>query len=370
VYTLDNSLYAAPFDVDQLAVTGDAVQMVPDVRTAFQGGGTGAAFYAVAASGTLIYVPGAIRSALRALVWVDGKGQKVSVPLPARDYAHPRVSPDGARAAVDIAEDGDTSIWVGDMTRGTLSRVTPKGASRYAPVWTPDGKQLIYTGMANGDWAFFRKSADGTGAEERLALVPGVDALQAGNWSPDGKQLVFEMTRPGKRGDIGVLSLQGQPSWMPLLETEANEFTPAISPDGRWVAYGSNETANPEIYVQRFPDLGDRQQVSTDGGLDPWWGPDGRKLSYIEPAAGLGGLMEVTITTGSTLSIGKPVSRFPFSYVRLFDQGHNHDIAPDGQRFLMVANQETTQSGANSGIPRVAVVVNWFDELRRFVRTN
>ena len=164
--------------------------------------------------------------------------------------------------------------------------MTSEAANDTSPVWTPDGQQVVFTSDRDGGLGFFRKSADGTGEVEHLATIDGATRLWAYGWSPDENSLVFDMVRSGSGVDIGVLSMEGERSWVPLLESEANEVGPAISPDGQWIAYLSPDTRRREVYVQRFPDLGERQQISTKGGIDPTWSPGGQALfSFLGYAA-------------------------------------------------------------------------------------
>ena len=315
-------------------------------------GTTGAAHFSVSGDGSLVYVPGSIGSAgaLR-LVWVDHDGQEEFLDVPAAVYVRPRVSPEGTRVAAEIDEGGTSSIWIADATRGTLSRVTSEAANDYSPVWTPDGQQVVFTSDRDGELGFFRKSADGTGEVERLATMEGAGILRAYGWSPDGNSLVFNMNRPDVEtgADIGPLSMEGERSWVQLLESEVDELEPAISPDGQWIAYGSNDTGRNEVYVQRFPDLGERQQISTEGGIDATWSPDGQALFYLGTRGGGGPdeMAVVTIDPGPPLSVGNPEVLFDDTpYARPPGEGRQYDIAPDGQRFLMLSRQDASEAGA------------------------
>ena len=275
-----------------------------------------------------------------------------------------------------IGEGGTSGIWIVDATRGTLSRVTSEAANDSWPVWTPDGQQVVFTSARDGELGFFRKSADGTGDVERLATIEGANGLVADTWSPDGSRLVFTLFGSGTGGDIGVLSMEGERSWEPQLKTATHEANPAISPDGQWIAYTSGDKGTVEVYVQRFPDLGERQQVSTDGGFDPLWSPDGRALYYLAiEGGGEDRMAVVTIDPGPPLSVGNPEMLFDHlmigdqvaerreaPYARPFGPGRFYDIAPDGQRFLMVSSQTSGETGAALR-PQINVVLNWHQEL-------
>ena len=325
VYVLNGTLLAQVFDLDQRTMRGGPVALVEGVRSNTS---TGAAMFSVSSDGALVYVPGSARGAgERRLVWVDRQGQEEFLNVAAARYWRPRLSPNGTRVAAEIVgDDGTSAIWVADATRGSLSRVTAGEAS--SPVWTADGQDVVFASQADGEPGFFRQSADGTGAVERLVTIEGSAASpRAGNWSPDGSRLVFgAMQAPP---NIGVLTMEGERSWTPLLATDAAEFSPVISPDGQWIAYVSTETGRPEVYVQRFPELGLRQPISTDGGVDPVWSPDGRALFYLGTRGG-GGVDEmavVTIDPGPPLSVGTPEVLFEHApYVGSQGQGRQYDV--------------------------------------------
>ena len=362
IYALNGTLLAQAFDLDQLTMRGGPVALVERVRLA-NGGGTGAAQFGVSGDGSLVYVPGPSGRGERRLVWVDREGHEEFLNVSEAAYVRPRISPEGTRVVAQIGEGGTSSIWIADATRGTLSRVTSDAANDTSPVWTPDGRQVVFTSDRDGGLGFYRKAADGTGEVERLATLEGAAPTRAHGWSRDGRSLVFDGSQRAG-GDIAVLSMDGEPSWEPLLDTDAGEFGPAISPDGQWIAYVSNETGDAEIYVQRFPDLGERQQISTDGGLDPVWSPGGRALYYL----GTGGnapddMRVVSIDPGPPLSVGNSEVLFDHTpYARSPGATRNYDIAPDGQRFLMLSPQRASDPSAVVP-PQINVVLNWHQEL-------
>ena len=296
---------------------------------------------------------------------MDHAGQQEFLGVQEADYLEPRVSPDGTRVAFSIPDEATTdSIWVTDATRGTLSRITLEGTDDSTPIWTPDGGQVVYTADRDGDLGFYRKSADGTGEAELLVTIESASQLRAGNWTPDGSQLVFTITASGT-SDIGVLSMEGEPSWEPLFGTDIDEYGPVLSPDGQWVAYVSTDTGQPEVYVQRFPDLGERQQISTDGGIDPLWSPDGRALYYLGTGGGAPDDMRVvSIDPGPPFSVGRPdvlFSTVELLFRRPRGEGRYHDIAPDGQQFLILSRQGASEAGAVAS--QIDVVLNWFEEV-------
>ena len=362
LYVREGTPLAQVFDLDQLAIRGGPVPLVEDVRTA--GAVTGAAQFSLSSGGSLVYVTGS-GSGDEGLVWVDHEGHEEVLDVPAEDYGELRVSPDGTRVAAAIQRGETSSIWTADVTRGTLSRVTSEAANEATPIWTPDGEQVVFTSDRDGGQGLYRKSADGTGEVEHLAAIDGARELQGGNWAPERSHLVFSLVQDATRLDIGVLSMEGERSWEPLLETETLEFAPVISPDGQWIAYVSNETGRFEVYVQRFPDLGERQQISTDGGVDPLWSPDGQELYYLGLRTGAApvDMHVVSIEPGASLSVGTPEVLFARrSFGRPPGPRRYHDIAPDGRRFLLRSPLRAFEEGAVV-LPQINVVLNWHEEL-------
>ena len=369
VYALGTTLLAQVFDLDRLAMRGGPVALVENVRSAEV---TGGAQFSVSPDGTFIYVEGSGFEGTSTPVWADHTGQEDLLDIPAADYHEARVSPDGTRVAAHVRGDDTSSIWIADAIRGTLSRVTLEAANGFSPIWTPDGQHVVFTSAPDGAFGFYRKSADGTGDAERLVTIEAASQLRAGNWTADGSQLVFTLTTDDSGSDIGVLSMEDEPSWEPLFGTDADEYLPALSPDGRRIAYVSTETGQPEVYVQRFPDLGERQQVSTDGGIDPLWSPDGRALYYLGTGGGAPDDMRVvSIEPGPPFSVGRPEVLFALGnfFGRPRGEGRYHDIAPDGQRFLILSGQGASEAGAPSS-RQINVVLNWHQELLERVPVN
>ena len=276
VYGVDGTLRAVRFDPDRLAVMGDPVPVLEGVVTnAF-----GAAQFSFASDGSLVYLPGgAGGGAERTLTWVDRQGNETPLDLPeARSCQIPRLSPDGTRLAVTVSGD-NVDVWVSELATGTLRRLTTDPARDDFPIWTPDGERVVFASPREGPWGLFSMAWDGTGDAERLMTVEDVQTLRPYGWSPDGA-LLFEFFPTSASVDIGILPVDEDGRWEPLLDTEANERAPAISPDGRWIAYTSNRTGDREIYVERFPGLGGEQLISRDGGSYPVWSQDGRELFY------------------------------------------------------------------------------------------
>jgi Tol biopolymer transport system component len=354
VYQLADSenLFAIPFDLERLEVAGGPIPIVEGVFIS-----TGVRQYAVSNSGTLVYMPGGGATApTRTLVWVNRDGEEEPLAAPANVYAYPKISPDGTRVALTVAADG-SDIWIWDFTRETLTRLTFDRKGSIQPVWTPDGRRIVYRSLREGLMgSVYWKASDGTGEDEKLASAPDRSLLPY-SWSSDGNTLVM-----GEIGnaifDIGILAVEGDRARKPLLQ---NGVQPQISPDGRWIAYASGESGQNEVYVRPFPEVNKgKWQVSTSGGSSPIWSPDGRELFYISNE---NSVMATAVTTKPAFSLGTPKALFRSKYVspNTTDSGTPWDIGPDGKRFLMI------KSAADAGPRKINIVLNWFEELKQRV---
>jgi eukaryotic-like serine/threonine-protein kinase len=350
IYAQGGSLMAVPFDPQRLEVTGTAVPVVDGVLQSII---TGAAQYSFSATGSLVYVPGGVQAAHRRLVWVSRNGAEQPLAAPARAYRGPRLSPDSRRVAVAIAEQ-ETQVWVYDLARETLTRLTLEGNSNVNPAWTPDGKRIAFESNKEGPYNLFWQLADGSGGLERLITSEYISAPNS--YSPDGQLLAFIEVNPTTRWDIWVLRL-GDRKVQPFLRTSFNESAPGFSPDGRWLAYVSDESGRYEVYVQPYPGPGGKWLISTEGGTEPVWNPNGRELFYRNGDK----MMAVEITTEPGFSPGKPKVLFEGKYVPTPGTFPNYDVAPDGQRFLMLKPSQSEEAAPT----QINVVLNWFEELKR-----
>ncbi|MDA2923602.1 winged helix-turn-helix domain-containing protein [Acidobacteria bacterium AH-259-L09] len=349
VCQLGGALMAVPFDLERLEVTGDPVPILEGVR---------GVDYALSGDGTLVYVPG---SAQRTLVWVNREGQEEPLAAdPQPYYRWPRVSPDGTRLALTVADSGNWDVWIHDLVRETPTRLTFDPARDDRPLWTLDGLRVVFSSSRDGGhYNLFWKSADGIGPVERLTRSQNRQIPNC--WSPDGKLLVFYERNFETGWDLGVLPMEGEPTAESLLQTQFAELNPVISPDGRWIAYTSDESGRMEVYVRPFPNVEEgKWQISSDGGITPVWGPNGRELFYRNGEA----MMVVSIETEPTFAPGSPEVLFTGRYFS--GTGRHYDISPDGQRFLMIKEQQTEETSARD---ELVIVLNWFEELKRLVPT-
>jgi Tol biopolymer transport system component len=311
--------------------------------------GSGVAQFGFSQTGSLVYVAG-LRTAERTLVWVDRKGAVQPLGAPPRAYRSPSLSPDGRQIAVTI--EGQTSDnWIYDIARGTLTRLTFEGNNARA-VWTPDGKRIAFGSDRGGSRQLFWKLADGTGPEEQITndkLFGTINSI-----SPDGK-LAFGNLNPRGENDIGIFELQGERKITVFLKTPFDEGTLALSPDGRWVAYLSNESGRQEVYVRGFPGPEGKWQISTEGAAAPVWARNGRELFYVTTNEKL---MVVDISTEPTFKAGTPRVLLEGPFLWRLNLGQNYSVSPDGQRFLVI-------QGEDANLTQLNVVLNWFEELKR-----
>ena len=351
LYVQGGTLMAVPFDPAQLRL---AATPVPAVEGVLQSGQSGVAYYSVADDGSLAYIPGRVRGANSTLVWVDRNGAEQPIAAEPHAYRNPRLSPDGRRIAVGIDELG-SQVWIYDLSRDTLTRLTFEGTGSGNPFWSPDGSRVAFNSGAPG--SLFVQPADGSSKAERLTTNEYRQILNS--WSPDGQFLAFHENNPTTAADIMVLRLAGH-QVQPFLRTPAAESAARFSPDGRWLAYTSLESGRAEIYVQPFPGPGGKWQISTDGGTEPVWNPNGRELFYRHRNQ----MVAVDIVTQPGFSAGKPKLLFEGPYLLSAGNLPAYDVSRDGQRFLMVEESQQEQPPT-----QINVVLNWFEELKRLVPT-
>ncbi len=355
LYSDAGGLMAVPFDLSTRVVTGDPVSVVEEIYVSPLGG---QGYYDVGGNGMLVYVPGQPGLSKRSLVWVDRNGNEERVIEATGNYSYPRISPSGGSVAVMDSAGGLGDVFVVDVARRARSRLTT-GARDVMPVWSPDGEQIVFASTRHGGPAdLFVTPVDVVGATE--VLYRSDDTTWPRSWSGDGEHIAFYVIRPETQRDIWVLAVSGEPEAKPFIETEFNERAPMFSPDGRWIAYVSNFSGNDDVYVRPFPD-GDRQYpVSTGGGSEPTWSPDGSEIFYR-----LGDrMMAVLVSTTEGFEAGEPIALFDGHYATDDISGNQYyDVDPGTGRFLMVKQEDETAP------THFNVVLHWFDELERLVAT-
>jgi eukaryotic-like serine/threonine-protein kinase len=351
VYAAGPTLYAAPFDLESLAVRGEATAVLTV---------DGQLEFAVADDGTLVYQAWPVSGA-RELVWVDREGREEPLAAPPMNYIYPNLSPDGLRVGLDLVDNGDRDIWIFDLRRSTLERFTHDPAGNPIIAWSPDGRYIAFGSDRFGVTNLFRQAADGSGEPERL--LTSAEPQMPITYAPDGR-LLFSQAVPGQQRDIYLLSLDGERSTVPLVATAANELTAEVSPDGRWMAYDSDESGRFEVYVRPFPNTGEggRWQISSGGGRQALWSHDGRELFYRDFD---GALMSVAVTLTPTFAPGpvtKLFQRPEYLGAGARGGGRTYDVTPDDRRFIMIKERPATATGDG---PKLVVVLDWFAELER-----
>ena len=290
------------------------------------------------------------------LVWVDRSGHAEPLPLPPARYLWPRFSPDGTRLAYAAGPPGHAQLGVYDIGLGVpIPLPVAAGASR-APVWDPDGKRLAFTRPPSG--GLFSIAADGSEAATQIG-----DGLATSSWSNDNILAFLHNDDPGEPAGIWTLRMDGASRPEAFVETES--AWPAFSPDGNWIAYGSRETGRWEVYVRPFPKGTPVHRISSDGGREPLWSPDGRQLFYVEPAERAFRRVMVLEVAGvqPTFSRGRPRLLFDGSYTGTFPS-RSYDISADGQRFVMVGHELEVEP---QPVISINIVLSWFDELQERV---
>ena len=354
VFARGSTLLATPFNLERLAIAGPEVALIENLATVQD---SGAAAYSISDNGTLAYVPASSRAG-RTLVWVDRTGRVEPAALPPQAYSFPSLSPDGRRLAVQVADGRRSDIWIHRFADGAATRLAVEGLNS-RPAWTRDGQHVTFSIRRGEDRFLFIQTVDGTAPGETLTSSRRTD-LWAGSWTPDGQALAFVDAPPTDISDIKLFRRSGG-TVEPLIAGPATQRGPSFSPDGRWLAYESNETGRFEVYVRPFPASGVPRQISTNGGGLARWSSDGREVFFMLARR----LYAAPIRTAPTLEVGAPRLLFELSFG---PTGGGvgpppWDVTPDGQRFIFV------KPGDDELAPLpIHIVENWFEELKRRVR--
>jgi eukaryotic-like serine/threonine-protein kinase len=359
VFMREGVLMAVRFDPTRLTVLGEPSPVLAGIGQALTALSsvdvTGAGQFAVTSSGTLAYLAGSVQPHPKSrLVAVDRSGRIDALAAPFLSSAAPSLAPDGRRLAVITRDIRDRALWVVDVSRWTFARL-PVGGEPDWPRWTPDGQRVAFTRLADGIEELVWQRADGT--EPAELLVRG--AYQPSSWSPDGRHLATVL-----EGDIVIVTLSSAtPKLEPFSPTPYREMWPEFSPDGRWLAYGSNMTGRDEIYVQPWPGPGPREQVSLEGGVSPAWSPNGGELFFSSWVAGAdrSRLWAVDVETSPRLRIGAPRLLFTNELRLISGPCRNYSVSPQGDRFFAMQMQPAPPIPP---VTQIRIVQGWVEEMK------
>ena len=358
LFVREGTLFAAPFDLDRLETTAQPAPILEGVAALPR---TGGAQFSVSDTGTLAYVPGqSVEAGGLPISWMDRNGQISTLRDSMDVWSTPQFDPAGTRLAMEIFDRGQRDLWVYELGRATASRVTVDTAiNDLSPVWTPDGNRITFSrewrGVTEG---LYWRLANGTGGAERLTKASG-NIQRPGSWDPNGRLLAYSERTQTTLYDVMLLPIEGDEAsgWKPgtprpFLTNSYNETEPAFSPDGRWLAYISDETRRGELYVTRFPGPGGKWPISTNGAESPSWSPAARELFYRSPE---GQIMVVTYAAdGEAFRSDRPR---PVGKTLV----GAYALHPDGKRFAVAPISDEFGPGQH----RIVLVFNFFDELRR-----
>jgi Tol biopolymer transport system component len=369
VYANDGTLFAMPFDLARLQTTGPASPFLEHVAMS---GGTGSAQYDFSKTGAFVYVVGNNQGGIIVVDWMDREGKFQPLRTVPEDYLDPRFSPDGKKLALVVQDRKSSDIWVYDLDRDTLSRVTFGPGYNETPVWTPDGRRIVYSStQGNSPDNLFWVKSDGTGAPERLTESKGQQSSYS--ISLDGKFLAFDQvdSKSSTGRDIWTLSLEGsdKPGWKPgqpqvFLNSPFRETEPAFSPDGRWLAYSSDDTGTTEVYVRPFPGPGGKWQISNGGGVCPIWSKNGKELfsRTLQPPYKM--MVANYRLVGNAFQNDKPQVWSPGTFESRGPSTWTADLAPDGRRFAVLRIPETSANSPTKN-DKFVLILDAFEELRR-----
>jgi Tol biopolymer transport system component len=345
LFVRERTLVAQKFDAKSLTLEGEPVP----IGEGLGAGDLGLASFSASRNGVLVFRGGEL-SGTR-LVWVDRSGKESPALDAPADYRDVSLSPDGQRLAYDVGDASRGDVWVRDLARGVSSRFTFEATADLNPQWSPDGRRIVYTSRGKGAGDLYVKDASGT--REAEPVLVNTDEKYVSDWSPDGRYILFT-SRGGDTGwDIWAMPIDGDRKPFPVVKTSFAELWATFSPDGKYIAYQSNESGRAEIYVHEFPDARNKLQISTEGGVEPFWRKDGRELFYRSGTR----LMAVPVQAGAAFSVGSPVPLFQTRFATVTVRGR-YRPAPDGQRFLVLGPL------AREAEQPAAVVLNWTSALK------
>ncbi|MFA6455952.1 MAG: protein kinase [Bacteroidota bacterium] len=353
LFSRSGVLYIVPFDADNLEVKGQPIPVVQGVYSEIT---TGITNYVVSDNGTLVYLPGAVEGESRKIVKINMKGETTIIDSGNHPYIEPKLSPDNKKVAIVIRDGEDFDIWIFDIVSKTLNKLTFGGLNR-TPQWSPDGKTIAYFKRTkDGITGIYLKPSDGSGEERQI--FDGKDVrVYLNHWTRDGKYLLVDYLTKNSQSDLLVIPFTGDKTPWKYLETKRDEYESTISPNGKWIAYLTDETGSYQIFVRSFPNKEGKWQISNDVAEEPRWSPDGKYLYYRKSSQ----VMAVPVTTATTFSAGAPtvlIKNFPAQNV---DSGISYDITSDGKYFI------TTQPAKGVSYKNISVVINWTEEVKNLM---
>ena len=347
-FARDSAVWIAPFDSRRLAMTGEAEPVVQQV----EGSETSSVHFDVSRSGTLVYLPARDTPALRRLVWAGRDGAESPVALPPRVYRSARISPDGTRLAMSVTESDNSDIWVAHLASGAATRLTFEPTVESAPIWSRDGRFVVFRSERGGG-GMFRRTAAGTGEVERL--TPGGGPIETpGSFVPGDRVLLFTEFHGFRQQSIARVDLAaGERRIEPLLDGQFAQLRPELSADGRWLAYQSDESGRFEVYVRPYPDLdAGRWQISHAGGTTPRWRRDGKEIFFFDG----GGIAVAAISPGPPFRAA-PARRLVEAEAGASRLGPEFDVAADGDRVLLI--RDAPQPSEATGRRDLILVQDW-----------
>jgi hypothetical protein len=354
LFLRDTTLTTQPFDPARLETTGDAVPIAEQIQVGGASGATGA--FTVSDNGVLVYHTGS-GDRRSQLTWYDRTGKPIGLLGDQADYDHLELSPDGTRATVSVLDPAQRTrdiwiYWIYDVARGLRSRFTFDSADELGSVWSPDASRIAFNSRRNGTLDIFEHASSGAGGDEPV-LVDKVPKFPS-SWSRDGRFLLYMGSGPGTGNDLLVLPLTGDRKPFPFLQTPFTEMFGQFSPDGRWVAYVSDESRRQDVYIAPFPGPGGKWLVSTGGGTQPRWRADGLEVFYLAPDNKM--MAAEVRTRGAAAEVDAVRALFD---VRARPGGSVYAVSADGKRFLVNSLSEQTAQ------PPMTVVVNWPGAMRK-----
>jgi Tol biopolymer transport system component len=340
-------LLAQRFDLKKLELAGDPLPQADHVAMNY----TGSMVVSAADNGAVAYRASAGSDSQ--LTWFERSGKESGILGTIGDWASLDMSTDGTRVAAQKNDNGNVDIWMLEVVRGLATRLTSDPADDEAPTWSPDGTQIAFDSNRRGSFNLYQMAIRDIGKE--TPLVESSQTKIPSSWSSDGRYLLFAMIDEKTGSDLWARPFFDDGKPFPLANRDFGEFIGSFSPDNRWILYESNGSGRPEVYIQSFPELGEKRQISFEGGGDPRWRRDGKEIFYIAPD---GTLMATTVSSlpgEKQIRSEKPVPLFPTTLTIGGGKPHGYAVAADGQRFLLPV---PVQKNA----PPIMLLLNWAEK--------